>query len=104
MPIVVSIIFMFFVTRVAISSRFRYRLRIIKISLALAHQKYILMTFRRPVGHALRHRIGLVPDDIATQIPAVGLQREGETPRDANQIFSLQSILPVPIAAVHLAA
>src|SRR5262245_52008299 len=53
-----------------------YRIGIVKVSGALAQQKHMLMGCRWPVRHALRHRVGLGPDDIRPDPPAVRLQRQ----------------------------
>ena len=44
------------------------------------------------VGDAFRHRVGLGPDDVLAQIPAIGLQREGDAPGDADQVFRFQAM------------
>src|SRR5437588_10444512 len=46
------------------------------------------------LGAAIRdafwHRIGFRPDDVLAQIPAIGLEREGNAPWDADQVLRLQ--------------
>ena len=51
------------------------------------------MRLRATVCHALRHRIGFVPNYVLTQIPPVRLQGEGHAPRDANQVFGLEAVV-----------
>ena len=50
------------------------------------------MRLRRPVGHRLGHRVWLRPDDVRSQVPAIGLQREGEAPRDADQVLRRNAV------------
>src|SRR5208337_2965314 len=58
--------------------RFPDRVRVIKISLLFRQKKNEFMALCRTIRAALRHRIWLVPDDIAAQIPAIGLQRDSQ--------------------------
>jgi len=44
-----------------------------------------------PVHNGLRHRIPLGPDDIGSQDPAVGLQRQSHPPRYSDQALMRQS-------------
>src|SRR5262249_43093701 len=62
----------------------------IKISLAFAEQENVFVAFSRPVGATLRHWVRLVPDNIASQIPAVSLQREGYPPGNADKILRFE--------------
>ncbi len=49
------------------------------------------MRSSRPILDALWHRIGLVPDDIASQIPTVLLESKGQAPRNAQKILRFQA-------------
>src|SRR3990167_7362229 len=49
------------------------------------------MCLRRPIHHALGHRVGLVPDDVRAEPPAVRLEGEGDAPGYSNQVFRLES-------------
>ena len=49
----------------------------------------------RAVGHALGHTIGLVPNNVAAEIPPVGLEGEGDAPGDAQQLLVLERIAQV---------
>src|SRR5437867_6267984 len=49
------------------------------------------MGTRGTVLHALWHGIGLMPDNIAAKKPAVGLERESESPWDAEQVFVFEA-------------
>src|SRR5215472_9567120 len=51
----------------------------------------MLMCGRGPVGDRLRHRIGLRPDDVRAQPPAVSLQRQRDAPGDADEILGLEA-------------
>ena len=42
----------------------------------------------RSVLNGRRHGVGLVPDDVATQVPTVSLQRQGDSPRQSQQLLS----------------
>src|SRR5690606_25856633 len=53
------------------------RLGVVEVPLALGEQEQVLVRLRGAVPHALGHRVGLVPDDVRAEVPAVGLQREG---------------------------
>src|ERR1035437_5535854 len=50
------------------------------------------MRLGRPILHALRHRIGLVPDDFTSQVPAIGTKCKRQHPRYADQVFGLKPI------------
>ncbi len=49
------------------------------------------MGFCRPILHAFRYRIRLVPDDLAAQKPAVRPESKCEHPRNADEILGLAS-------------
>src|SRR2546422_290436 len=66
------------------------RLRVVKVTLILSQQKQVLVRFCWTVRDALGHRVWLVPDDVAAQIPAVRLKGERHTPGHANKILRLQ--------------
>lgn len=55
----------------------RHSIRIVEIPLRLAQQEHMLMRRRGPVAHAFRHRVRLVPDDVAAQEPAIGAEGKG---------------------------
>src|SRR5690606_18926836 len=55
-----------------------YRRRVIPVARRLAEQEHLLMALRGPVAHALWHGIGLGPDDLAAQVPAIRTEREGQ--------------------------
>jgi hypothetical protein len=57
---------------------------------------------RRPVGDALGHGVGLRPDDVAAEIPAVGAEGEGEKPGDANEVFGFQAVDVFRLAALSV--
>src|SRR5579863_3822668 len=66
----------------------------IKIILGrLAQQEHRLVRLRAAIRHALRHRIGLGPDDLLAQIPAVGAQSESEHPWNAYEVFGFKASL-----------
>lgn len=80
------------------------RRRIVKIRRPLAQQEHMLMRGSRPIGHAFRHGIGLVPDDVGTEEPAICTQREGEHPGDAEEVFLFQVIDTRPASICACAA
>src|SRR5580658_7225996 len=43
------------------------------------------------IPHRLGLAIGLVPNDVGTQIPAVRLKSEGNLPRDTDKVFRFQA-------------
>src|SRR5271154_2639021 len=45
---------------------------VVEVRRRFRQQEYVLMRLRWPVGDRFRHRIRLVPDDVRTQVPAVG--------------------------------
>ena len=49
------------------------------------------MALGAAVRDAFRHRVRLVPDNVLAQIPAVSLQGKGHAPRNADQVFVLDS-------------
>src|SRR4051794_32303187 len=73
--------------------RLPYRLLVEPIPRALSKHEDVLVGFGRPVRHRLGHRIGLRPHDVGTQPPAVRLQRERDTPRDADEILRFKARL-----------
>ena len=56
-----------------IYTRLPHRLRIVEVPRRLRQQKHVLVRLRRPVSHALGHGVGLVPDDVRAQVPAIRL-------------------------------
>ena len=48
------------------------------------------MALGAAIAHALRHGVGLVPDDVLPQIPAIRLECERHAPRDPDQILFLE--------------
>ena len=60
------------------------------IARLFGEQEEILVRPDAAVGDRLRQGVGLVPDDVLTQIPAVILQGQGEPPRDAEQVLGAQ--------------
>ncbi len=46
------------------------------------------------VSYAFWHRIRFVPDDVLAQIPAISAERERHQPRDANEVFVLERLVP----------
>src|SRR3990172_1100970 len=73
-------------------SGFPHRLRVVVVPLALAQEEQGLVALGRPVGHALGHGVGLVPDDVRAEIPAVGLERQRHAPRDTDEVFGLEAV------------
>jgi hypothetical protein len=51
----------------------------------------------RAIADRLGHGIGLGPDHIGAQMPAVGLQRERHAPGNADQILTLERVMAVPL-------
>src|SRR5579859_5466978 len=45
-----------------------------------------------PVCYALRHRVGLGPDHVRPQIPAIGTEREGDLPGNAEEVLGLHAL------------
>src|SRR5207245_779409 len=45
------------------------------------------MTLCWSVRHALGHLVRRVPDDVAPEVPAIGLQGEGDAPGNPNQVL-----------------
>jgi hypothetical protein len=62
------------------------------VARALREQEDRLVRLREAVARALRHRVALRPDDVLSQPPAVGLQREGEPPGLADEVLRLQAV------------
>ena len=52
-----------------------------------------------PVGDGLRHGVGLRPDDVRAQVPAVSLEGEGHAPRDADEVLGLEAATALLAAA-----
>ena len=64
---------------------------VIVVVLALGEQKHRLMRFRWSIPNRLRVRVRLVPNDLGTNPPTGILKREGEAPRESDQILGLES-------------
>jgi hypothetical protein len=69
---------------------FGNRFAIIVVGLALRQQEDVFMASGRPIADTLREMAGFMPNYVASEIPAIGAERESEHPRDANQVFVLQ--------------
>ena len=62
-------------------------LGIVEVARLLGQQEDVGVGLGRPVGRALGHGVGPVPDDVAAEPPPVGAQREGEQPRCAHEVL-----------------
>src|SRR5271165_287267 len=71
-------------SRIASDRTFLDRIGVVVVALALREQEQVFVALSWPIRHALGHRIWLAPDDVAAEIPAIGLQGECHTPRDAD--------------------
>jgi hypothetical protein len=71
---------------------FAYGVNIVKILLAFGKQEHVLVRFGAAVCYAFRHWVWFVPDYVLPQPPAVGLESEGDAPRDADKVFGFQTI------------
>ena len=58
---------------------------------ALGQQEQVLVRLGRAVGDRLGHRVGLCPDDVGAQVPAIGSEGEGDHPGDADEVFGLEA-------------
>ena len=65
---------------------------VIVIFFSPGEKKKIFVSPGWPVMYGFRHGIGFMPDNIAAQIPAILLQREGQPPRYAHQVFVFESL------------
>src|SRR5882672_7922840 len=65
---------------------------VVEVTFALAEEKHVFVTARRSISHALGLAVGLVPDEIGSEIPSSGLESEGQSPRDSNQILRLETV------------
>src|SRR5512146_943157 len=54
----------------------------------------------RSISNALRHRIRLVPYDVAAYPPAIPLRRDSDTERDEPEVFRLKAISDNTLHAV----
>ena len=63
-------------------------LLVVVVALALGHQEHVLVASTGAIGHRVGDRVGLLPDDVEAQIPAVCLQGEGGAPRDADHVLA----------------
>ena len=68
-----------------------HRARIVEVPRRLAQQEQLFVRRRGPVGARFRHRVGLVPHDLAAQPPAVGLERHRHAGGHEHEIFRLES-------------
>src|SRR5579862_8656495 len=51
----------------------------------------MLVSVRGPVGHTLRHRVGLIPDDVRAHPPAYSLSRNSDTGGNQTKVFRLEA-------------
>ena len=65
------------------------RLAVVVIAGRFGQQEQVFVRRRAAVAHRLRHRVRLCPDDVPAQIPAVGLQREGQRQGMPTRSFDL---------------
>src|SRR6266404_2450509 len=75
----------------AVFSLLQDGMSVVVIFLFFAEHEYVLVRSGRTIFHALGHGVRLVPNNIASQIPAVRLQGKGEPPWNADQIFVFQA-------------
>jgi hypothetical protein len=52
---------------------FSYRIGVVMVFRRLAHQENVFVRLGAAVGDAFWHRVGLRPDDVLAQIPAISL-------------------------------
>ena len=71
---------------------FRDRLAVEVVPPAVGQQEDVLVRLGAAVFHTLGHGVRFVPDDVLTQIPPVGLQRERYAPRNADEVFGLETL------------
>ena len=71
----------------AILRRLLHRLVVIMVLLGLGEHEEVFVCPSGAVLDTFGHDIGLVPHDVAAQIPAILLQRQRQPPRDAHQIL-----------------
>ena len=58
---------------------------------ALGQQEQVLVIHGGPVLDRGGHGVGLAPDDVRAQPPAVRLERQGQTPGHAAQVLGLEA-------------
>lgn len=75
----------------AVLGAFLHGFVVVGVLFAFGEHEEVFVRSSGPIFHAFRHRVRLVPDDVAAEEPAVVLQRESEAPRDAEQIFVLET-------------
>src|SRR3990167_2475357 len=78
-----------------VSLRLCNRIGVIIVPLLLREQEQVFVTLCATIGHRFRHRVRLRPDDVLAQIPPIGLQREGDTPGNAYEVFGFERRMPV---------
>src|SRR5439155_21749114 len=73
-----------------ITRPFFYRLGIVKVTCAFGEQEQVFVALGATVGHALGHRVGLRPNDVLPEPPAVSLERERHPPRYACKVLCFE--------------
>ncbi len=68
----------------AILRQFFNRFLIVMVMLGFCEHEQIFMRPGGPIFHALGHDVGFVPNDVAAKKPAIILQRQCESPWDAE--------------------
>jgi hypothetical protein len=64
---------------------------VVAVLFALREHEEIFVRASGPILYAFRHRVRLVPDDVAAEEPAIVLQCECESPRDSEQILVFET-------------
>ena len=75
----------------AILGALLHGLMVVGVLFALCEHEDIFVRASRPILHAFRHRVWLMPDNVATEEPAAVLKRECEAPRNAEQVLVLKT-------------
>ena len=77
----------------------RDRASVIVVAPSFAEQKNVFMRAGRAVADRFGHRVGLGPNYIGAQIPAVGLKGEGHAPGNADKVLGLEARMVQPALA-----
>src|SRR5216683_8328178 len=68
----------------------RDRASVIVVAPSFAEQKNVFMRAGRAVADRFGHRVGLGPNYIGAQIPAISLKGEGDAPGNSDQVLGLE--------------
>ena len=69
-----------------------HRINVVVVPRLLRQQEDVFVGLRAAVGDGLGHGVRFCPDYVLSQIPAVGLERHRNHPRNRNHVLLLEGV------------